>query len=248
MNISKLLKESLEALRRNRPAVLAYMAAVGLMSAMFRLAGVFMAGYAAEDAGPAWIYPITILMDLALAALFAALQAVVFSMIGREMDRPLWKCPAPEAALRRFFLTWFIINLAILAVMRMQLRAAVGEMPDLVILLEFVLIFAHCFAVPVGACVMFYGALEWREMGSILTPIARRFLLVCAVLFVVFGQYAVSRAAMLEAPPASLLIVPAHALLDAFLAVLDCFAFAAMWLICQIHRNEAPDTDDDFGW
>jgi len=245
MNIARLLTETLENLRRNRAAVMAYMAAVAAMSLVFRIGGFFLGDYSGEDAVPAGVYAVSLVMDLTLASLYAALQAVAFSAMGREIDRPLWKCAGAAEALRRFFLPWFIINLGILALARIQLRAAMLDMPDLVILLELCLMMAYCLAVPIGACIMFYGALEWREMGSILAPIARRFGVVWVVLLINFGQFVVSRAAALSGAPPALEIIPARTLLDAALAMVDCFVFAAIWMVCQIHRNEAPTTDND---
>ncbi len=249
MNIARLLTETLEELRRNRATAMAYMTAVAAMSLAFRFGGFFLSDYTGDDVIPLWVYTVSLVMDLTLAGLYAALQAIVFSVMGREMDRPLWKCAGPAEALRRFFLPWFIINLGILALARIQLRTAMLDMPDLVMLLEFCLMLAYCFAVPAGACIMFYGALEWREIGSILAPIGRRFALVWVVLLINFGQFVISRAASLSAAPPALEIILARTLLDAALSVVDCFVFAAIWTVCQIHRNEAPTTgNDDFEW
>ena len=237
MTAGRLLADAWHSLKRNQAPLGLYVLLLTAVNLLYRLASGHVEGFVEPDALPSW-YPIyAIAADLFLAAGFSAVQAVVFAMFGREIDRPLWKCEGPGDALRRFFIVWFILNLVILTVIRLQVRAAEADAAQVVIALDFLMLGLYLFALPVGACVMYWGRLNWEELGESLAPIARQFPLVVVVLAINFGQYILHLILVDLLPQARADSPIVLAIADIPFHLLDCFAFAAMWRICMLHRD-----------
>ena len=179
--------------------------------------------------------------NLFLAAGLAVAAVLGFSRLGRELDRPLWKVAGDAEALKRFFLPWFVLILAIVTTARLLQRFAEGAPQSAWIPpLMFVFFVLFLFSVPVAACVMFFGHFDWREMPVSLAPLAHQFPLALAVLFVNFVAFIF----MLSLPELVQIWPPLEdapwfeCLIDVPFALVDCYVFAAAWLICMLDRRE----------
>jgi hypothetical protein len=180
--------------------------------------------------------------DIFVAAGSALAQCLAFTLLGKEIDRPVWRVDGMFDALRRFYFLWFGLKLMEIAFIRVQAAAfsiwgSGGPAPFF-----WGLLFAmSVMIIPFGACVMFHGKMVWREIGEALLPLYRyasQVLALClaslAILFL-------------------LLFIPAELDfnkwldpgLEALYGVWECVVFIGVWLICITHR-ETPHENNDF--
>lgn len=185
-----------------------------------------------------------ILHEILFAAALAALYAVLLAALGREIDRPLWKCSLPREALQRFFTVWFILTLTTFVLRDFQANA---NNPEAQLAIEVFLIFSLPFVIPLGACVMHHGALHWEELPAILAPLGRHFNLFLPVLLVGLFQYLLQLTLAAAVPPVTHPYAQAAALslVNLPAAWLDLLMFAISWRICALHRDTAPASPFD---
>jgi hypothetical protein len=201
-----------------------------------------------DDAVPSWYPMYNLAKQFGLSALIALLQALIFSRMGRAIDRPLWKCAGHADAARRFFMPWFLLNLIGTVLQQLQINAQGLDDAGAALFTEFLFMVFYVGAVPIGAAVMYFGGLEWARLGDALAPIGRQlrhvvpvfvlmaasyvlhFLLV-ALLMGVLGQTGVDGAVVL---PALAIGVPAF---------VECLAFAVMWRVLMLDRDTAMYED-----
>src|SRR5690606_38132528 len=124
---------------------------------------------------PFWYVMFSLSADLIKVILVSIFQTITFVAIGREMDRPLWKCDGWREGLARFFTLWFIVNL--LFVTSDRLPGAVPEafVNDIAVTMMFFQIALTVFTVPLGACIMFGGGLHWKDVPEMLAPVFKLF-------------------------------------------------------------------------
>jgi hypothetical protein len=198
---------------------------------------------------PAWEPLYNTGMYLADAAVWSALQAVVFAHLGKSIDRPFWRSTGGRDALHRFFMTWLIINLTFNSVDALMMNAALTSNHELFYFLLVVLLVLSLLYVPAAACVMYYGRLVWAELDRTLQPMVAQIHLVVFVMAILFAQYVMMFVGQFGYnAPAKSLLEPAlyFALLSVPLALLECLAFAAMWRICMIHRDAHHEESDPY--
>ena len=195
---------------------------------------------------PPYSYPIVLLFlltRLAQSAIAAGLRPE--ARLGRAMDRPLWKCHVPGEALRRFFTPWFILTLGPMVIRNFQVQMT---SPDAYFTIEMFMMLLGLLIVPVGACIMFSGALVWEELGETLAVIPRQFRLFLPVLAVSLVQYILQQAAD-DLLPRGLHAYRAFALTASLINVpmvlFDLLAFCMMWRICMLDRDTAHQRIDD---
>lgn len=188
-------------------------------------------------------------VDLAIKLLYAAaisvLYAVLFATLGRAIDRPLWKCEVPIEAVRRFFMPWFILNLVMTLLINVQGNASSRDVSDAIEILQFLL---GPFIIPLGACVMHRGALNWEEIGPTLAPIGRQLRLFIAVLWLGMLLYFFQQIAaelLPGGPDALAQRVVAAALADIPIWLIEAVIFCMAWRICMLDRDAGPATADD---
>lgn len=195
---------------------------------------------------PNWVRVFNTLSEACFAAAAAAIYAIVLSLLGRAIDRPIWKCGVPGEALGRYFVPWFILTLGPMVMRDFQVQLSSLEAYELV---ESVLLFLGLFLIPVGACIMFYGALVWHELGQTLGVISRQFRLLIPVLLVGLLQYILQDMASHGlsglAQERSLHFALAAAFLTAALSVFDLLAFAMVWRVCMLDRDTAHHSLDE---
>lgn len=199
---------------------------------------------------PAWLDITSLFVSLASLAVLSVGASVAFARMGRQIDRPLWKQHGDGEAVRRFFLIWFILGLAYLAADRLVilLYHATGD-AEAVLGLQTILFVLVGLMIPVGACIMFNGKLEWRRLGEDLTPLGRQ--IPATSLLVLFGFFAgsfilTSQAMLLRPEVRIYLSVPGFILLTVLYAYCDCLIFAGTVELCRADRDTAEEDDFDF--
>jgi len=170
-------------------------------------------------------------------------QAVVFSRLGRNIDRPLWKLEGDLAGIRRYFALWLGLNAAgtalELAAVWSHAELELDGLAAILLLCHALVIVAH---IPIGAAIMFLGPFEWGKLSECLRPLWRQLPLTAVVVlfnatwFVLF--YFLSQ----KTEPLPWL---RPALYVAF-GYVDCVVFAATWYICMFDRQEPEALDLDF--
>jgi hypothetical protein len=238
------------SVQRNLPAALVYAAVSTLLNLVLFLGLIAVGGDAdAQDAQRFSVQVYDLVGNLVMAAALAALQTVVFARLGREIDRPLWRSPNAADAMRRFFQLWLILNLIAVAIGQLLQLAGRQEAEAAIVLLVFFYMLVLLFTVPVGACIMFSGAFEWREIGSSLAPLVhqapRTLILLLLNLFQVALLFELVKLRAIRADePAVFWTV--FMLAPVAMAYIDCVVFAGTWHICIEHRNADQDVDFDF--
>ncbi len=242
-----LLPQAWRSLQRNRVPVFCYILLTLLISLAYRLSDIYVGTLFPKDNPPAWLYAFVVSRDVVMATILSAIQAIVFAAMGKEIDRPLWKSPNWRDATTRFFLIWFILNLLSITVIRLQIRANALGSDEAIFALEFCLLLLYLFGLPIGACVMHWGRLNWAELPETLAPIARLFSLTLLVLLLDALQWLLHVTSPLVPIENKVLQALAVTAMDLPYPFLDCLAFAVMWRICMIYRDGAFErSNNDF--
>jgi len=244
-----LLQDGIDALRRNWQSVAVLAAAYMLLSLGIK-ASFLLTASSGDEAGaltpnPVWM----IVATLVSASVLSVAQAALFARIGKEIDRPLWKCRDDVDALTRFFIVWLLLNLSGELLLHLSLRFERQGWDDLSYIMVMLFAVVYLFYIPIGACIMHHGALNWDELGHTLAPISAQFSDFALVLLIRIATLALWFAALaLEASQEWLFtVVCFQPLVQAPTVLLDCLAFAMMWRLCMIHRDSAHyRADDDF--
>jgi len=241
------ISDAERALARNWPMVAFYILTTIACVAAADLLGEALKAYVPEDLTPKpfWYVAVTLVKDLVLAALIAALQSVVFAALGEEIDRPLWKNDGYRDALRRFFGTWFIIALIHMAFIRIEVSLSQLGLPEAVLPVVVPHMLWMGIYVPIGACIMYGGRLVWNEVPDRLSPI----LYVTQKSLVAIGlgclQFVIWIFMLPYIPKAPMEAIAFFAVLNFPLLLLECLGFAIMWHACMEYRDTAPERDDD---
>jgi len=245
-----LLAQAVAAVRQNPSAFLVYLGITVAVTLVQVLSGGLIGKPSSEDLDEnLWLRAYAFINYLATAAAYAAASSIGFARLGKEIDRPLWKISGDWDALRRFFVLWFFLILTLIATSRL-LEWTAGPSPEsppsaFPLLLYFVFAAA---LVPFGACVMFYGTLDWTKLGEILAPLKRQFAAAFgAFLFAGFQSFYVFLLSGLaelgkEADAFRWYLIP----IEVIDAACTFIVFAWTWLICIADRNQGGERDVDF--
>ncbi|NUM54142.1 MAG: hypothetical protein HUU46_10905 [Candidatus Hydrogenedentes bacterium] len=251
----ELLKSASNVLQRHLPNVALYLAVTVVLS----LAGSAFTIYQTvlnpdPDVEPTLASnAMRIAWFTAYSAIAAIAQCVVFSRIGREIDRPLWKVRDDREALQRFYMMWFEFNLvANTAFWIAGTPFGEGEIQALNVLATFIAWALVVILVPFGTCQMFLGSFSWQTFGDGLGPLSRRPIEFAPVFGItilqcIFGTYV----GLLTQPDGTetstfALITVARLACDLAIAYLDCLVFTAAWLVCKDDRDSPDEIDLDF--
>jgi hypothetical protein len=236
-----LWSDSYRRLRENTAYAAGYVAASTMVVAAYRIANAAVAAMIDKDAPPPWMPAFRLASLIWLAAGAALCAAAFFSLIGRRVDRPLWRCLDWRDGVRRFFLPWFILNLSQILVIDMMIKATDTEMHSLLPTLIMLGMALQAICVPVGACIMYSGRLDWSRLPAALAPIHGQFLLTLPVLFIGLGQWLLSHLSVDLIPADSGLDILWLGLYDVVLYGITCFAFVMMWRVCMLHRDQSME-------
>lgn len=243
------LTETYHATRRNIGTVLVYMAVVVGFDTLARACNLMLKGWLANEAHAGLAHTYRFVSDVTLAGIFSLAQAVAFSRLGAEIDRPLWRSSGMGDALRRFFRLWFIINLAGVAISCLPMLASGGDNAQSLALFSALLLWGlTVVCIPMGACVMFRGAMSWDEAAHYFTPLLHEapralLLFILSSLQIVLNLDFLQISHGLKSGWTAVAISPLFTTPSAFL---ECFVFAGTWLICMTHREHGEDADFDF--
>jgi len=241
-----IIRDAIEAVQRNLGALLIYLAFV-LPPGLVTLAwGLLKEQERLDTLNPALRSLCEVAIDLGFVLLVALGQSIAFSMMGREIDRPMWRISGPVEALRRYFGLWFVFALAGLASARLASLLA-GRQPDgpfagLVFLLYLVISLA---TVPIGAGLMFQGRISINNWREGVAPLFRQFLRTLVLVGMNLFSFALFIA--IYTPERSVLMTMVlGAVVFIIGAYFDCVVFAGIWLICMIDRDTTEEPDIEF--
>lgn len=229
--------------------VLAYVGLHGLLLLLVGLAEMPLARVVGEGEIPPWAATVSLLSQFVTAGLAAAIQAIILARLGRELDRPLWKCGSDLEALKRFWMPWFLLALGFTLFSELASLAVRNDLPDAAAMMLLLSLIYQLIVIPVGACVMYWGRLEWNELVEALRPIARQFSLVVFVFMLQAGQFMmqfVLQGALVGYAPDDIERVFVLALGIMPLNLIEVLAFVTMWRILIINRDAPEDNEDDF--
>jgi hypothetical protein len=230
------INQARDDLRRNPGPALAWLVLVFCFSLFYTGADHFVTGDLPQTDPPHWAAVYRLVMAIVFAAVISAGEAVFFARLGREIDKPLWKCPSDYDALRRFFAPWFILNLLGVTLQHLEGNAAASGNEALYSLLSLIYMALFLLTIPIGACVMYHGALNWEEFGEIIKPIYRQPRPVLIALMILLAEYMLYLMMLLLISRYAALRIAAPGF-DMLLAGFDVFAFAVMWRVCMLHRD-----------
>jgi len=244
------LKGGAQALERNWQILSGFAAANAALGLFFSSWSYVVITEAAGPLPDTTLRIADLVRTLLIAASYAAVYSVGFALMGRDIDRPLWKLNGANDALRRFFTPWFLILLVYFVPWR--IFGVMGiEDPATAFSFLFLMLALETFIIPTGACIMFAGQLDWEHLGAHLMPIVDELPRVFVLLVISFFAGAFSFIAMDLARPRPenaeslnwMLSVPA---ISALGSIVTLFIFAAMWEVLRIHRDTADHDDLDF--
>ena len=243
----QLLSQAEAALVRNGRAVLLYILTTVAVVTVYGLALDAMTAIVPEETRPKpfWYIYASIGLDLAQVGAIAALQAIAFAAIGREIDQPLWKCAGWQDALKRFFSYWFIVNLIYVTSSKLVLSVPDAIADDFGVLMFFFRFMLTLVAIPLGACIMHGGGLHWKEIPGLLMPFFRLFDKAILAVSLGFLQYVILLSILAFVPQEVLKSVWLWSFVNGPLALLECLTFAVMWIVCMQYREVASDYEDD---
>ncbi len=243
----QLLAHARDALVRNWRIVLLYLVASLVVLTGYSLAFEAMIKAVPVDMTPKplW-YVITALgLDLGQVALIAGFQAVAFTLIGREMDCPLWKFKGWQDGLKNFFTLWFIFNLLYVTSAKLVMSAPESMKDDIDVLMFFFRFGLTIVGIPLGACIMHGGGLRWKEIPGMLAPFFRLFPMAFVSVSLGFLQFFIVATTILTVSKEMLKSPWLWSAVNVPITILECLAFAVMWLVCIHHRDIADEFEDD---
>lgn len=242
-----LLKDATDAIQRNLGLLAAY-TGVTLVAGGLLMAWRIALDFEWVPLETPWRQAATLAIGMVVIVPYAAAQAVLLSRFGQDIDRPLWKVSGNRDALTRFFGLWYTLSLIPLVtrvgadyVGAVWAEAAMGVL--LTLLLAYFLL--GIFLVPVGAAIMFFGRAEWRLVPEALAPLGRQFPGTLILLMPGIVQFILFEC--IQDPERNLpLALVSAAAVYVIVSYLDCFAFAATWVLCIVDRETPEEQDFDF--
>ena len=233
--------DTYKRMRENAKYAAGYVACSAVVTAVYRIADAVVSPMIDKESPPSWLPAFRMLSLLWLAAGAAVCAAAFFSLIGRRVDRPLWRCAGWQDGVRRFFLPWFILNLCQIMVIDMMVKAGETEMQSILPTLFMMDLVLQALCIPLGTCIMYWGRLDWRRLPSALAPIYGQFLLVIPVFFIALAQWILIDARGAIIPAETGLNILWLGLYDAVLDAITCFAFIMMWRVCMLQRDRSME-------
>ncbi len=230
---------------RNRVTVVVYLALTFAVGLTYTVSGAML--LPDPKAIPSWLPLYRILSILALCIASSVLSSVFLARLGREIDRPLWKCADDVEAVRRFFSTWFILTLlgSTMQSIGDHYLATGDEAMSAQCYLVFMILFVV--TLPVGTCIMFGGGLDWPVVLKLLRPMTKMFSLTLNVLTLSFFEFLlyVGAGSFPDGIGDQVWFLPT---VNVVLTALECYIFSYMWRVCMLHRDLPQDDSDDFDY
>ncbi|MDZ4860960.1 MAG: hypothetical protein SGI88_18450 [Candidatus Hydrogenedentes bacterium] len=252
----ELLRNASDSLKRHLPTLALYVGGgvlMGLATSAVRIFIEYRYPELKEPPFPTEVNAIHVVSFIAVSAITALLQTIVFSRMGRDIDRPLWKVRDDREAMQRFYMMWFEFNLITNTLLWLaNVPLGVEGLEPLNLFMLLMGLGAAIIIVPFGSAVMFHGRFTWGTLGESLLPLGKRLIQVAPVFLITSFQIMiwVYTSLMFPADIASTRSVATHigasVVHDAIVFYLDCLVFAAVWLTCKEDRDSPDELDLDF--
>jgi hypothetical protein len=185
--------------------------------------------------------------DIAIACVVAVFQAIAYARLGRDIDKPLWKCRDDRDAVVRFAVIWVMFNLLNFALFQFQSTLSNRELESTSVIVGLVALLWNLLYIPAGVCLMHHGGLKDLNVGEALMPMLHflpRTLLLMGLGFLQLVLFEM----MVFSVPESMRALPW--VIGAFnvpIIYLECLGVAIMWNTCSDYRTAAAEhQDDDF--
>jgi len=240
----ELIRQALATTDRNPKPLVLYVVVLAAASALAK-GGLYLLGKGGVENifldPTALAY--TIVSAVLVAVLVSATQSVVFGMLGREIDRPLWKLSGSVEALRRFFPLWLVMNLVVVGLeLSLQWVLVQIENTSLGALLLALWMMALVLYLPVGAGIMFWGKLEWDKLGEIFAPLLRQIGRTLQIILLSLGVSMLSLY-LLSVTAGLPWLTPAVVVIGGYF---DCVIFSGIWLVYLFDRQNPEEVDIEF--
>jgi len=235
-----LIFQAWKGIKTNQHIVFSFILVSAAITLAFSSLNIVLNSFLEEDAEiiPVWMSVAHIFFDLLSSAVYAVFYTIFFGLLGKELDKPIWKYGSAIDTLKRFFLPWFIMVLGIVTLVRMQEGIIrLGYEADMFLSIEVIILFMYLFSVPIGASIMFIGRFQWSLLGEAITPLWQLFSLTWLVLLINFGQYMLLQTMLYSLQSMSIHTPIAMAIIDMPHTLLNILAFVMCWEILKIYRN-----------
>ncbi|HNR34779.1 MAG TPA: hypothetical protein PKO36_06340 [Candidatus Hydrogenedentes bacterium] len=181
--------------------------------------------------------------DAFLIAAYALAQSLAFSRMGRQIDRPIWKCPGDREAIRRYFPLWIILNIVAVGSQRLVVwLPALMDDESAAMPVFWLMAIVMAVYLPVGAAVMFAGKPDWRQLGEALAPLGRQWTKTLSICFFSGVIYFLLVILILQNQSQNWI----HPVIDVISGYFDCVIFCATWLLCMLDRQMPQEDDLDY--
>ena len=235
-----ILRDAWHSLRQNQALVFTYLGGIVVILVLLETLFTYVLATAPEGPIPSWLYAARYGALFAFNGVAAAWTAVLFARLGREIDKPLWKCPSDVFALERFFTPW-LAAFCIEALLAIAYFEALRSNYEGAALMGILLMLATSFRTPVVATIMYARHWRWTEASEIMAPLFRQFAMAVPAIFLGLGEFALFIVASAMAPAG---IPYANVAPQVLMALLMMLSFAAMWRVLMIDRDTPRDEDD----
>jgi hypothetical protein len=247
-----IIRDAIDAVQHNLRAFFIYLAfilPVGLANLLWDLLEFkeLLTGMA-----PATTNLCAVGIQLAGAAVASLGCSVAFSMMGRDIDHPMWRISGSGEAIRRYFGLWFLLVLVdVVLVQALQLAHDLWPMGGAAGIVSLMRMAINAAIIPVGASIMFLGRPHFGNLGEAIAPLFRQFpkslVLMALGVFILSLFHVVLGVLLLTEPAPSIpMIMAAGAVLSVIGAYFDCVVFAGAWIICMIDRDTTEEQDIGF--
>ena len=246
-----------QALVRNWRSVFFYIGACVLIVSVYRMANNQMDRVLTGIALPTsaqleaihpkadWYIGGKLFADIAIACVVAVFQAIAYARLGRDIDKPLWKCRDDREAVVRFAVIWVMFNLLNFALFQFQSTLSNRELESTSVIVGLVALLWNLLYIPAGVCLMHHGGLKELNVGEALMPMLHflpRTLLLMGLGFLQLVLFEM----MVFSVPESMRALPW--IIGAFnvpIIYLECLGVAIMWSTCSEYRTVAAEQQDD---
>jgi len=246
-----------QALVRNWRSVLFYIVACVVIVSIYRvasnemdraLAGVALPTEAQLDAiqpKAGWYIGGKLFADIAIACLVAMFQAIAYARLGRDIDKPLWKCRDDWDAVVRFGVIWVMFNLLNFALFQFQSTLGTRDLENAAVIVGLIALIWNLLYIPAGICLMHHGGLQNANFGEALMPMLHFLPRTLLLMGLGFLQLVLFEMLVFSVPESMRALPWVIGAFNVPIIYLECLGVAIMWTSCAEYRTVAAEQQDD---
>lgn len=246
-----------QALVRNWRSVLFYIVACVVIVSIYRaannemdraLAGVALPTAAQLEAihpKAGWYVGGKLFADIAIACLVAVFQAVAYARLGRDIDKPLWKCRGDQDAVLRFGVIWVMFNLLNFALFQLQSTLDARDLESPSVLVGLIALLWNLLYIPAGVCLMHHGGLKNLNLGEALMPMLHFLPRTLLLMGLGFLQLVLFEMLVFSVPESMRALPWVIGAFNVPIIYLECLGVSIMWTTCAAYRTVAAEQQDD---